>query len=223
MAVTFPLKYKGSSSWSKYTIPTIWMASIAVPGHYAVSKTKFCPIEGKFYCIPMPSPVDAILIISLGFGLAHVIIIALYMAIAYKLWTRRIPGEQAAKESGHTSAQKVARKVTQMIICIILAFEISWTPMFIGYVLPVLLTGSVDAHDFIRFFGFKMLMISNGISNFAIYAVFNENYRRAFKETLSCKTLGKIFENVKTKANSNVVRDTRNELTQETSLASISA
>lgn len=187
LAVTRPLKYQKRSTWTRYIIAGTWMASFAVSANYIINKIVFCTEDGKFYCLSTPSEVDAILLICAGFGVAHFVIVALYVAIAYKLCIRRVPGEQAQKTSG-PSAQKVAKKVTRMIVCILVAFEISWCPVFFGYILPYLYYGEQYASEVSILF-FKMLAVLNGISNAAIYAVFNENFRRAFQETLRLKAL----------------------------------
>lgn len=183
MAVTRPLKHKHHSSWTKFAIPAIWVAAIAIPAHYAVVHVRFCDIFGSFYCTPNKSPDDAFLILFLGFALPHLLIFILYVAIAHKLCTRKIPGEPSrdANAYGQAAAKQVARKVTCMIVCILVAFEISWSPLFLGYIFPYLYNKKEASYGNLLFS--KALMISNGIFNTLIYAVFNENFRRVFKKT----------------------------------------
>lgn len=183
MAVTRPLKYKYLCSWTKYTIPLIWLISFVIPAHYIIN-IEFCEkADGKYYCFAGKSPFDAALIFSIGFALPHVVILGLYLIIAYKLWTRKVPGENAPEVNAQSSSQKVAKKVTRMIVSILVAFEISWCPVFLGYILPFLREGPEMVKG-VPVILYKLLMISNGISNALIYAVFNENFRRALKGTL---------------------------------------
>lgn len=199
MAVTRPLKHKSHSSWTRYAVPGIWLASIALPAHFVLTKIYFCQgQDGMSYCVPKPSPFDAVLIITTGFALPLGAILALYTAIAYKLCTRRVPGEQGENVDSQSNAHKLAKKVTYMIICILTAFELSWSPMFIGYVFPFLFTGQGNDSS-VSIFTFKLLMISNGSFNALIYAVFNDNFRAAFKEALHYKPLINDFEKVRNK------------------------
>ena len=186
LAVTRPFQYKHYSSWTKYAIPGIWVASAAVPMHLAMEKMIFCKINGKNYCITKKSQFDGILLLSLGFILPHVIIIILYMVVAYKVWKRRIPGKHSEEVESQPSSNQVARKVTRMIISILVAFQVSWGPVFYGYVFPYLYVTD-EKQSYANTFWFKILMISNGILNAIIYAIFNENFRCAFKEVLLCK------------------------------------
>lgn len=202
LAVTSPIRYKNHSSWAKYTIPVIWAVALAIPANYAINNVQLCSISGMTYCIPRQSTFDAILIVSLGFALPHAVIVVLYMVIAYKLWTRRVPGEQTQQSNAQTPAQRVARKVTRMTVSILVAFDVSWSPVFLGCVFPIMYQGfNNDSTMF--YLGSKLLMISNGTINALIYAIFNENFRNAFKMTLCNNRLVSAMRNVKSKVKSN--------------------
>jgi len=196
LAVTRPFKYQNRSSWNKYIIPGIWVASVAIPARYVIEKIEFCSENAKFYCIAQPSKDDAILILVLGFVIPQVVIVTLYMLIAYTLCKRKVPGEIAQRTSGTTSAQKVARKVTRMIVCIFIAFEISWYPAFLGYILPFWYRGDGFA-DEQQYISYKMLVVCNGITNAIIYAVFNETFKVAFQETLRWHYVKSAFRKMK--------------------------
>lgn len=198
LAVTRPFQYKSYSSWTKYTIPGIWLASVAVPMHLVMEKMIFCQIKGKYYCITKKSPLDGILLLSLGFILPHVIIVFLYMVVAVKVWKRRVPGKLSQELESQTSTNQVARKVTRMIICIIVAFEVSWGPVFFGYVFPYLYLTD-EKQSYANTFWYKILMCCNGILNAIIYAIFNESFRCAFKEAILCQHAMRVFRKYKTK------------------------
>lgn len=187
LAVTRPLKHSHHSSWTKFAIPVIWLASVVIPANYGINKVNLCLVEpNKYFCQAYTSKFDAVLIMAAGFVLPHIVTVILYVVIAYKLCTRRVPGEHAQNAQGNTAAQQVARKVTCMIVCILVAFEVSWCPFFFGHITPFMYSGTQNTNTYLRVLAYKALMASNGISNFLIYAIFNQNFRSAFKKTLRC-------------------------------------
>jgi len=195
LAVTRPLKYQNRASWTKYVIPGIWLVSIAIPANYSINKMVICEIDNTSFCFGAKSPTDAIFFMVFSIAIPHVVMVIFYIVIAYKLCTRRVPGEHTQETNGQTAAQKVARKVTLMIIFILVAFEITWFPVFIQQNFKYIhhQPGTFDEDIF---FASSVLMISNGIFNSLIYAIFNENFRNAFLETLRWRFIKSTMQNI---------------------------
>jgi hypothetical protein len=109
--------------------------------------------------------------------------------IAYKLCTRRVPGEQRDAQR-QNDAQQTAKKVTRMIVCIFLAFYFSWVPLYLTLFIPYFYPKLSNSYFlFCCEVISPIIMISNGLSNALIYATFNENFRLAFKTALGIERL----------------------------------
>jgi hypothetical protein len=125
--------------------------------------------------------------------------------IAYKLWTRRVPGEQrdAQRQNG---AQQTAKKVTRMIVCILFAFCFSWAPIYFSFVIPYFIPRLFDNYVFLLFAIIcDIVMISNGFVNAVIYATFNENFRQAFKTALGIERLTGVCRSFRNRFKRDVV------------------
>ena len=189
LAVIRPLVYTHGNRWNKMAIPMVWLASLMLPLHHVV-KTVNLEVRNnpgnRTFCSKSKSLTDAISFISLGYVVPHIIMIVLYVAIALKLHKRRIPGERNSTGNQHSNnkAKRSAKKVTRMIVCIILAFDVCWAPLFFIYIEPYMLDKLLEENAEYQISA-KILMIFNGTSNALIYAIFNEKFRRAFKSSLS--------------------------------------
>jgi hypothetical protein len=187
MAVSRPLKYKYCSWWTKYILPAVWIASLALPILAGVSnmniKDDIFP-NNKTYCISNDNIKYGFVTLSVGFFLPQVVIVTLYSMIAYKLWTRRVPGEQRDAQR-QNDAQQTAKKVTRMIVCVLFAFEICWAPVFLFCMAQSYISfqNLSDLRPLLSLI-FGLISLSNGSFNALIYAVFNKNFRGAFKTAL---------------------------------------
>jgi hypothetical protein len=130
---------------------------------------------------------DQIIIVCFGYLLPHVVMVILYSMIAYKLWTRQVPGEQRDAQRQNV-AQQTAKKVTRMILCVLLVFELCWLPLFVmRFMNPFSLSKHfhfIRNHYAVIVAVVTITAMSNGIFNAVLYATFNENFRRAFKSAL---------------------------------------
>lgn len=190
LAVTRPLKYHNRIFWNRFIMPGIWLASMAIPANYCVNNVTLCITNNSTFCIPRMSSVDAILMFGFGFALPHVVMVILYLVIAYKLWTRQVPGEHAHAQE---ASQNVAKKVTIMIFCILVAFEVAWAPVFVDEVFLYIFS-QPRKFDEIKFIVHPILVISNGIFNTMIYTIFNENFRNAIQEALKWQAIKRQYE-----------------------------
>ena len=125
LAVTRPLKCKLSSKWVvKIGIPVIWlMSSLLSINSVLVSKVQNYTEDGAPKCIKSEhsSPEEYISVSCIAGS--FVVLIVLYSIICYRLWRRNIPGEVSNDQ--HALAIRTARKVTVLMISIVIAFFVS--------------------------------------------------------------------------------------------------
>jgi hypothetical protein len=184
MAVSRPLKYKYCSSWTKYILPAVWIASLALPSRLAFSKMQIRKYFNETYCSPSEFSDDSVMIISIGCLLPHVAMVILYSLIAYKLWTRRVPGEQRNPQR-QNDAHQTAKRVTRMVICVIVVFDLCWFVMFAFSFLLYSNPLFIKLRNNRIMPPFSTIFVNlNGPLNALIYTAFNENFRRAFKNSL---------------------------------------
>lgn len=190
-AVVYPIAYTKGNKWNKTTILLIWVASLILPLHNAITNVVIKQNNVEDFCLANESLTDALFITLLGYAVPHLIMIVLYAIIAFKLYKRKVPGERNSSNTNqHNTAKQTAGKVTRMIVCILMAFELCWAPVFFLFIGPSL------KNTLLKYVGkiegamiSKILMMFNGVSNAMIYAVYNANFRRAFKAVFYNKTV----------------------------------
>ncbi|KAL9956178.1 hypothetical protein ACROYT_G037621 [Oculina patagonica] len=130
LAVTRPLTYKVSSKWVvKIAIPATWLISALLSVAALTADGIFSAEDHETpICYPGNSSQQryssvSCLVVSL------VVLTVLYSIIAYRLWRRNIPGEVSSNQ--HALAIRTARKVTTLMISIVVVFVISWAPVFV--------------------------------------------------------------------------------------------
>ncbi|XP_031558920.1 tachykinin-like peptides receptor 86C [Actinia tenebrosa] len=185
MAVIRPITYKYCSWWAKYIIPAVWIASLAISFPLAFLKMQVGDdflANNKTYCFMEDAADEGIAVIVLGFIAPHVVMVIMYSMISYKLWKRRLPGEQ--RDDQRNNVAQTAKKVTRMMVCVVLVFDICMAPLFTVFTLPFLFNNKSWMHTSYTSTLSSLFTTSNGFLNALVYAFFNENYRRAFCDTL---------------------------------------
>ena len=182
LAVTRPLKHKPWTKWTKIIIPTIWFTAILLPLKIWDEIGIVGKDSGNTVCINGQSSIGLMIIMATCFLLPFTVMLVLYPIICYRLWTRRIPGEVNALHQQRTNL--MARKVTKMMIAVVLSFFVCWAPQcgFI-WIHPYAtdLVGSLP-YELIPFT--IWLEVLNCALNPVLYAIFNESFRKAFKEIM---------------------------------------
>jgi len=200
MAVVRPMVYKKRlAGGNKISICFVWMASFLIPLHHIIKNVVLqWPTEDAVVCKTTEChQADAYGLIAAAYIVPHLVIIALYMGIAVKLYKRRVPGDQSSSsDHQNQNARETATRVTRMIIFIIIAFDVCWAPVFFLYIGESLSESFSEFADFKGSKISKIFMISNGICNAVIYAIFNATFRRAFKDALYNKKLAFAWNRV---------------------------
>jgi len=190
LAVSRPLKYKHQSSWTKFAIPVVWTASLAIPSRFALGGFE---VRGdvlrnnKTYCVAMHGQNDGIFVACVGYVIPHVVMVILYIIIAYKLWTRRVPGDEQAERQLNT--HQTARKVTLMIICVLFTFNACWLPIFTTFYIVSFFPALFKYDNNFVPPLVSIAAMANGPLNALIFAVFCEKFRIAFKTALKFERL----------------------------------
>ena len=192
LAVARPLKYKLTSKWLvKVGIPAVWLISALLSIqtaltsnvlHYGDDQRLKCGSERS-------SRTDQELYSSLCcLVLSFIVIIVLYSIICYRLWRRNIPGEVSNNQQA--LAIRTARKVTVLMITIVIVFIVSWVPSFtfmLSDLIPVRSSNisSIMYHPIVFAISF-WLVVNSSACNPCLYFIFIESFRHSLKTACSC-------------------------------------
>lgn len=174
-AVTRPLQCSPLSQHLKKTISVIGIWSLASFTDIIVHG-KVTNDEERYYCgVTFSGTTLVFCATNIFFSL--IIISAFYAIVCYKLCSRKVPGEGNSQNQRQAEAIKTARKVTLMMIVIIVLFMISWGPSEIVLVLQILKitpisTISVDISN--------LTLLFSSLNPY-IYFTFNQSFRKAFR------------------------------------------
>ena len=189
-AVARPLSSSPISQHLKKIILSLWAWSVAFSTLF-LPKKNFKKSEGSYYC-DLTEDWTAINIIgvSLNVILPLFIIAVLYTIVCLKLCSRKVPGEGAYQNEEQAEALKIARKVTVMMIVVVVLYVLCWFPLNISIVLSFTDLVQVEHNLFILLVNFSALFYS-GVNPF-IYIGFSQNFRTRFKKIFT-KCLGRSF------------------------------
>ena len=137
LAVTRPLTYKLSSKWVvKIGISAMWLISASLSVDAALTpKVLYFGNEKRPQCEFYRSSQEkysslCCLVVS------FIVLIVLYSIICYRLWRRNIPGEVSNNQQA--LAIRTARKVTVLMISVVMVFFVSWAPFFVIMLLDLI-------------------------------------------------------------------------------------
>ena len=185
-AVTRPFQQSPISRHLKKTVMLIWIwglscsITVLVNGGLKEVKQSFhCSLESIFNGWKAYDTVD----VSLNIFLPSLIIVVLYTIVCFKLWSRQVPGEGANQDERQVEAVQTAKKVTRMMIVVVILFVLCWFPFFIIVTFQTLLTGSVQISlRLLLYVG--LLTISYSGLNPYIYFTFSHKFRFLCKKLI---------------------------------------
>ena len=191
-AVNRPLQLSPISRHLKKAILFIWLwcfvcsINVLVNGGLGKDKRAWrCDLESAVNNWTAVNVTD----VSLNFFLPLLLITALYTAVCITLWSREVPGEGANQNAQQAEAMKTARKVTQMMIVVVILFVLCWLPYLIIVFLQ--LFGSMKISLPVMSFIGCLVQSYSGLNPF-IYLTFNRNFRLRFKQ-LARHFAGKVL------------------------------
>lgn len=175
-AVTRPLRLSPIAQHLKKIIVSLWAWSIASSTNVLVNGTALT-IEGHYYCYIADAWITFHFILGTGVNVALplLIIIVLYTIVCHKLWSRDVPAEGANQNHG----QAAARKVTRMMVVIVVLYVLCWLPLDIILFLEFL--GYVEINVSIYFFLVWLTVAFSGINPY-IYLTLSQKFRHRFKD-----------------------------------------
>ncbi|XP_022785702.1 neuropeptide SIFamide receptor-like [Stylophora pistillata] len=191
LAVTRPLSYKLSSKWLvNISIPVMWLISLSLP-IASVSDTQLLYYDGNVWprCEEVGNRSSWNLYLSIASMVCSFIaLITLYSVISYRLWRRNIPGEMSSNQE--ELFIRTARKVTILMISVVVVFFVSWAPAFVfliifefGNASPTL--GATVMQYPLLFALSYWLMCNNSAFNPLLYFVFIESFRQGLRSACS--------------------------------------
>jgi len=175
-AVNRLLKSSPMSQHLKKTILLLWAWSAVSSTEYFIY-AKVIQIGEHYYCY-VAIPRWFILGTALNTFLPLLIITALYIIVCHKLWLRKVPGEGATQNQGQGEAVKTAKKVTVMMITIVVLYVLCWIPLDVYIIL--VFWGYVEMNYSLFLFVSWLTVCFSGLNPY-IYVAFSEKFRNGFK------------------------------------------
>ena len=186
-AVTRPFRSSPVSKHLKKTILILWIWSVSSSANEIVNGI-VGKHEGNNYCYIS----DTWFRVRFSFGTAlNVALPILIISVLYIIvcpWSREVPGEGTSQNQRQIEALKSAKKVTRMMIAIVVLYILCRFPLDIYFVLTF---GSFVGINTNMFFFVNWLITAYSALNPYIYLVFNQLFRNKFKDLL-----GRCFRKV---------------------------
>ena len=190
-AVTRPLRLSPISQHLKTIIFLCWAWSIIITSNYLMKET-FTNVKESYYCNDMTLYDDwntfNTISITLEIFLPLSIITVLYTIVCLRLWSREVPVEGANRNEEQAAALKMARKVTRMMIIVVVLSVVCWLPVYMLVLLSFV--DRVQVTDSL-FLITNLLSFSYSGVNSYVYLIFSQNFRNGFKK-LFRKYCGKL-------------------------------
>ena len=184
-AVVRPLHVSPISTHIKLVISLIWLWSLTSAAGMVSMAKLWLVNDIQYYCVIDFSHVELTtvnvtsLLIELlcNFALPFVAMAVLYSIVCWRLLSREVPGEGASQDQRHEEAMQTAKKVTRMMIIVVVLFGLCWFPFYIFIALDSL-------HKvFLPYAAVKFVVwLANAFSaiNPYIYLSFNSRFRKEF-------------------------------------------
>ncbi|XP_078347860.1 substance-P receptor-like [Oculina patagonica] len=184
-AVARPLHLSPISRHIKLVISVLWLWSFAsAAGMVSMAKLRLVNND-EYYCVVdfLHVELTALNITSMciqlffNFVVPLVVMTALYSIVCWRLLSREVPGEGGSQDQRHEEAMKTAKKVTRMMIIVVVLFVLCWFPFYVFVGLDSL-HKIVMPYAAVKF----VVWLANAYSaiNPYIYLSFNGKFRKEF-------------------------------------------
>ena len=160
-----------------------------------IVKENFQIIKESYYCnladVLEDLTIFKILTVAVNVPLPLAIILVMYTVVCLKLWSREVPGEGSNQNAQQAEAVKTAKKVTLMMIAIVVLYIVCWFPLFAVGVLELLVSNFRVNGSFLLFL--IWLTVAYSALNPYVYLMFSQNFRNGFKKVFkNCLRRGSI-------------------------------
>ena len=182
-AVTRPLRLSPISQHLKKIIFLCWAWSIIISSTYLIKET-LTNVKGSYYCNVPATLFDDwntfnTISITLEFFLPLSVITVVYTIVCLRLWSREVPGEGANQNEEQAAALKMARKVTRMMIIVMVLYVICWLPVYISVLLRFV--DRVQVTDSLFLFANFLTLCYSGVNPY-VYLTLSQNFRNGFRK-----------------------------------------
>ncbi|XP_068630423.1 RYamide receptor-like [Battus philenor] len=197
-AIITPLSAHTSKRVAKVIIVLIWVLALSLAAPMAMSwevimEEEFDPVTLLFYKKPFCAASEfgshslaiyRLLLYIFQYVIPLCVITFAYSHMALKLWGARAPGN--AQESRDANQMKNKKRVIKMLVLVVALFAICWLPLQ-SYMMFQSFFPSINEYRYINviFFCFDWLAMSNSCYNPFIYAIYNEKFKKEFKQRFS--------------------------------------
>ncbi|XP_052752935.1 RYamide receptor-like isoform X2 [Galleria mellonella] len=194
-AIITPLSAHTSKRIAKVIIVLIWLLALSLAAPMAMSwevimEDEQDPVNKIIYKKPFCAPSEfgshslaiyRLLLYIFQYVIPLCVITFAYAHMAMKLWGARAPGN--ALETRDANHMKNKKKVIKMLVLVVALFALCWLPLQ-SYMLLQSFFPSINEYRYINviFFCFDWLAMSNSCYNPFIYAIYNEKFKKEFKQ-----------------------------------------
>ena len=182
-AVSRPLESSPLSRHLKKTIMLLWVWCSVSSISFLIS-INFEKLDGSYYCdfnsfyLGDPKTID-IISLTLNVLAPLVLIVVLYTIVCIKLWSREVPGEGTSQNEGQAEAVKVAKKVTWMMIVVVVLYTVCWIPL--SFLLIIQSFGYIQKSWSLLYPFFWFTLAFSGLNPY-IYFGFSQKFRNCLKD-----------------------------------------
>ena len=199
-AVTRPFMTSPLSRHFKKTVVFLWVWSIASATYYIPLAKLEKQTDGHYHCKLNAFPVEqkhadawraiAIfeLILNVFFPLLPITV--LYLIVCLKLWSRDIPGEGTNRNERQAEALKTAKKVTRMMIAVVMLYLLCRLPYFVMISRSFLRYGYIKVNPNLLLFIVWLTIAYSGLNPY-VYLTFSQKFRNGCKHLFE-DCLGKV-------------------------------
>ncbi|XP_041976564.1 probable G-protein coupled receptor 83 [Aricia agestis] len=208
-AIITPLSAHTSKRIAKVVIVVIWVLALSLAAPMAMSwEVIMVPAEQdpdsklyyeKPFCAPSEFGSNSLAIYRLLLYIFQYVIPLFVITFAYahmakKLWGARAPGN--AQEIRDANQMKNKKRVIKMLVLVVALFALCWLPLQ-SYMLLQSFFPSINEYRYINvlFFCFDWLAMSNSCYNPFIYAIYNEKFKKEFKQRFTFRQKRNRFLN----------------------------
>ena len=191
-AVTRPFQVSPLSRHFKKTVVFVWVWSavsaadvLALIGIREEEAYDFCETVDRVYYRWTEFSLTSLV---LNVVVPLVAIIILYTIICLKLWARKVPGEGANQNERQVEAIKTAKKVTRMMIAVVVLYKLCWLPYFIIMLMSLIkgeshsmITSDPPTGNIYLYLFILWSTIAYSAVNPFVYLTFNQKFRNGFK------------------------------------------
>ena len=183
-AVSSPYHLSPVSHHIKLVVFLLWLWSFASAGGMVpMAKLTFVKGTGYFCLINFShmkmTAVDmtVMCILLFNFVVPLMTMTVLYSIVSWRLFSRQVPGDGVSQDQRHKEAMKTAKKVTRMMIIVVVLFVLCWFPFYVFIGLDSL-HKIVMPYAALKF----VVWLANAYSaiNPYIYLSFNSKFRKEF-------------------------------------------